>query len=159
MLSRRIPMSVAGAVLLLATALVAQGASLGGPAPGLVEGRSETTYTTGDYRCFYGPGVQIWQDADRNGPSMIRCGWEVTREWDYLGGFVENLGTCGIVCVNTWNDRASSLEVFNVTRLGMQAYFCADSGYHHGNCMVRGDGTVLNVGSTYNDSISAMFIE
>lgn len=45
--------------------------------------------SSNDWRCFYGPGLQVWQDINKGGPSMIFCGDH--GRWDNLSNQVAGL--------------------------------------------------------------------
>lgn len=107
---------------------------------------------SGDYRCFYGPGMQIWQDINKGGPSMILCGNH--GYWDNLTDQVENLSGAN------WNDRISSFEIFNTSagRTPHNWRLCTDAN-EGGICSATYQTSVYvsNVGSTLNDRISSIY--
>lgn len=61
-----------------------------------------------DSRCGGKPGLQAWQDRNKNGPSVIFC--------SVVGSiYVANLSnvTTNLQFFANWNDRISSVETFN----------------------------------------------
>jgi hypothetical protein len=107
--------------------------------------------SSGDYRCFYGPGIQVWQDINKGGPSMILCG--NFGQWDNLSGLAENLDWWA-----NWNDRISSFELFNTSTAGPHAWRLCTNANEGGSCMgwYTTSVYVSDVGSTYNDNISSI---
>ncbi len=108
-----------------------------------------TKYTSGDWRCMYGPGMQVWQDAYKGGPSMILCGFHA--RYNNISGRQDGLDYGA-----NWNDRISSYEVFNSNRLSLKWYVCTDANFG-GTCLYGiGDGYTAYVGNTYNDQITSI---
>ena len=107
--------------------------------------------STGDWRCFYGPGIQVWQDYNKGGPSMILCG--KSGRWDNLSGLAENLDWWA-----NWNDRISSFELFNTSAASPHSWRLCTNTSGGGSCMGPYSTSVYvsNVGSTYNDKISSI---
>ena len=114
--------------------------------------------TQADHRCFFGTGIQVWQDASKGGPTAIFCGTHFGRYnsnnyWDNLGKNADQLSYGA-----NWNDRISSFEIFNTGDGGTHYIkFCTDtsgqgtcSGYYTTSLYVS------YVGSTLNDRISSI---
>jgi len=100
---------------------------------------------------MYGPGMQVWQDINKGGPSMIFCG--NFGEWDNLSNEVASLDFGA-----NWNDRISSWETFNTGVGGPHAWkLCIGT---NGGSTCTGYYTtsvyVSNVGTTFNDKISSI---
>jgi hypothetical protein len=107
--------------------------------------------SSGDWRCFFGPGIQVWQDINKGGPSMILCG--NAGRWNNLSNLAENLDWFA-----NWNDRISSFELFNTGAAGPHSWrLCIDAN-GGGSCMGPYSTSVYvsNVGSSYNDKISSV---
>jgi hypothetical protein len=74
---------------------------------------SAAQYSSGDTRCFYGPGIELWESPSFTGRYMLLCGNQA--QWPNLGGMVENFGAgCHLMCT-TWNDVISSFQTFNMS--------------------------------------------
>jgi hypothetical protein len=126
--------------------------------PGSVEASSTSptagpvvisTAASGDWRCFYGPGIQVWEDANKGGATMILCG---TRGyWKDLWNLGESLNG------GRWADRLSSFETFNTNLGGSHAFrLCVDPN-DSGSCYQSvGTQYVSYVGSALNDKISSI---
>jgi hypothetical protein len=104
-----------------------------------------------DYRCFYGPGMQIWQDINKGGASMIFCG--NFGAWNDLSNQVAGLDFSA-----NWNDRISSFEIFNTSVGGPHAWQLCTNSYEGGSCLgfYTTSVYVSYVGSTFNDKISSI---
>lgn len=104
-----------------------------------------------DGRCSGRPGVQVWQDANKGGPSFVAC-WPSTG----TGGiFYPRLSsvTYGLSFGANWNDRITSYETFNFT--GHSMTFYVDNSYSsasYGGRVVTtsGNGYVSNLGNLYS---------
>jgi hypothetical protein len=137
------------AVLIIAVALpltVSAGASRGPQLNGV-----PLTSSLNDWRCFYGPGIQVWQDINKGGATMILCG---TRGyWRNLGNLGEQLNG------GNWNDRISSFETFNTSVGGTHSFHLCNDANDSGTCTQYYSGSVYvaNVGSTFNDKITSIF--
>ncbi len=108
-----------------------------------------TKYTSGDGRCFFGPGMQVWQDSGFSGPTLILCG-------NRAGYWNLNLGE-NLSFGATWNDRISSYQVFNSNRLGLFWVQCYDNNYS-GPCTGHiGDSSVSYVGNYWDNQISSIY--
>jgi hypothetical protein len=108
-----------------------------------------TKYTTGDIRCMYGPGVQVWQDANFTGPSMILCGFHA--QYTNIGSRQDNLDYLA-----NWNDRISSFQVFNSNRLSLKWYLCLDASFGGGCESNLVDGSYSHMNSGYNDGTTSI---
>ena len=110
-------------------------------------------YTSGDTRCYYGPGIQVWQDANHSGKTMLLCGNHA--EWGNLGGMVENLGAgCHLMCT-TWNDIISSFQTFNMSHgVGVVWYLCWDG--FSGSCLKYTSDVTVDTMGGWNDQLSSI---
>jgi hypothetical protein len=145
MVTKRALGIIFGLLMTVGLPLSASASSFPGTPPDVVR----LTSSSGDWRCFYGPGIQVWEDVNKGGRTMILCGTRAY--WSNLTNKREQLG------LSNWNDRVSSFETFN-TSVGITNAFrlCTDAN-NAGTCwLVVGSTYVANVGSTYNDRISSI---
>jgi hypothetical protein len=135
-------LSLIGAlVIVLAASPMATAASQATLAnPGAVQ----LAASSGDWRCFFGPGIQVWEDANKGGRSWIICG---LRNLDNLQDYAENLTN------DRWNDRITSYETFNSSAgigVGWNVWELCNEWFHNGNCL-------LIPGSVYENDLSATY--
>lgn len=94
-----------------------------------------------DTRCNGNPGVQVWQDANKGGPSAIFCS---TLGNIYQADLSKN--TAGLSWGANWNDRISSAQTFNFSTIKSLRFWpdkdFQDLGY-------GSDRTVTMTGNTY----------
>ena len=114
--------------------------------------------TQADHRCFFGTGIQVWQDANKGGPTAIFCGthfgrYSSTNYWDNLSYNADQLSNGA-----NWNDRISSFEIFNTGDGGTHYIkFCQDTS-GGGTCSATYTTSVYvsYVGNTLNDQITSI---
>ena len=107
------------------------------------------TAATNDWRCFYGPGIQVWEDANKGGRNMIFCG---RGYWSNMQDYAEQLSG------DRWNDRMTSVETFNsdVAGGGHTWRLCTDWN-NSGDCLVvQGSFYVAQLGAVWNNKVSSI---
>jgi hypothetical protein len=95
--------------------------------------------------------MQVWQNTNKGGPSMIFCGNHGS--WNNLSNEV-----AGLDWGANWNDRISSFETFNTSAAGPHAWRLCTNTSNSGTCTTWYTTSVYvsNVGSTFNDKISSI---
>jgi hypothetical protein len=108
-----------------------------------------STVAINDWRCFYGPGMQVWENANKGGRSMIFCG---RGYWANLQDLAENLSG------DRWNDRITSVETFNSNagEGGHTWRLCTDWN-NSGDCLVfNGSAYVADLTATWDNKASSI---
>lgn len=166
MFGRGVPVKPGGRRLLgLAAAAVIGAASIAVPVA-VQAGASQASdgatvvpaISRADHRCFFGTGIQVWQDANKGGPTAIFCGTHIgsltdSSPYDNLSRLAEQLSWGA-----NWNDRISSFEIFNTGDGGTHLiHFCIDADGHNCTSSYNSSVYVAYVGNTFNDKISSIY--
>jgi len=111
---------------------------------------SDQPATAADYRCFYGPGIQVWVNSPPSTDgtrTWIMCGKNI--QLKELWNYVENNNGA------RWSDQISAFETFNMPS-GQQTVFYHDPCWKGAADVVTGNVLVSWVGSAYNDTFSSV---
>lgn len=115
------------------------------------DGRIQLASSSGDWRCFFGPGIQVWENANKGGRSWIICG---LRSLDNLQDYAENLTN------DRWNDRITSYETFNSSAgqgASWNVWEMCNEWFHNGNCLaISGSVYEPDLNATYDNQWSSV---